>query len=369
MKLITTNFASEAVTNITASSSNPNFPVSNLKHEFRSKVWRSTGTFVVDATNNKINFKESSMGSELTATIASGIYTVATLKTEIKTKMEAVSIDSFTVGFSEITGKWSITSSGSYFTIYNDTGADASASLLKNSLGFPNSDISGSLTYTGSSIAIHTKERLIFDLGSTEDITSVVLLWPKMDGIKLSNTAVLKIEANATNSWTSPAVSQTLTIDNDYVIASHYFGTNQSYRYWSVTIVDPANPYLYVELGVVILGKEDMVQDPEIGFNFVVQDNSREQATQYGHRYVDEYPTLTALEFEYKYMDYDDVRLIENAYRINGVRKPVFVTLDANEAVFDKDHFAIYGKFSNKFSLDHIRYDLFETSLSIEEIS
>src|SRR4051812_33410514 len=55
-----------------------------------------------------------------------------------------------------------------------------------------------------------TSEWVVFDVVTTEPIDSVVLLWSKEDGIRLSNTAVVKIQANATNVWTSPAVDQTL---------------------------------------------------------------------------------------------------------------------------------------------------------------
>jgi hypothetical protein len=80
MRLIGFNYSQQDETTATASTSNVNFPVSNIKHEFRSKQWRSNaaGNFEI-STNNKINFKESGGGSELTATIAAGTYTSTTL--------------------------------------------------------------------------------------------------------------------------------------------------------------------------------------------------------------------------------------------------------------------------------------------------
>jgi hypothetical protein len=104
---------------------------------------------------------------------------------------------------------------------------------------------------------------------TTEEIDSVVILWPKEDGIRLSDTAVVKIQANATDSWGSPAVDQTLTIDNTYMVASHYFSTDQSYRYWRVVIEDVGNPYGYVELGMVWFGKSLSIQKAKNGFKFV----------------------------------------------------------------------------------------------------
>lgn len=369
MRLITNNLVSDSSTLVSSTSQNTNFPTSNLKHEFRSKVWRSKGTFVIDATNNKINFKDESSGSELTATLDAGTYSVSGLQTEISAQLADVGAGVYSVTFSEATGLWTLSSDQVEFELLNASGTDASESTLTNALGFPATDKTGSTSYTGSSIAIHTKERITFDMITTEPVDSVALLWPKEDGIKLSNTAVIKVEANATNNWSSPAVSQTLTIDNLYSMATHYFTTDQTYRYWSITIEDPANPYLYVELGVAFIGKSLEIDPPENGFKFGITDNSRVSRTEYGHDYVDEYPLSLDLSFAYKYMEYDDIVALETAYRINGTRKPVFVTLDATESVFAKNHYALYGKFESKFGVGHVLYNLLDTDLKISEVS
>lgn len=277
--------------------------------------------------------------------------------------------DTFTVTFSQTTGLWTISSDGSYLSLLNNTGTDQATSILKDALGFANSDRTGSLTYSGSNIAIHTKEWLLFDLTTTEEINSVVLLWPKEDGIKLSNSAVIKIQANATNVWTSPAVDQTLTIDNTYEIASHYFTTDQSYRFWRIVIVDPANVNGYVNLGVVVLGKAEVIDNPDNGFIYSLTDKSSVTTTDYGHEYVDEYPTMAQLELDFAILDYDSGRAIDTLYRLVGNRKPVFVAMDHDASVFNKDHFSLYGKFRTNLALNHITFDMFNGKLIIGEVS
>ena len=368
MRLLKTNLCTEGATSIVASSANPNFPVTNLSNPLRSKRWRSSGTFVIDATNNKINFKESAMGSELTATLSSGSYSITSLKAEIKTEMEAVGASDYTITYSGTTGLWTIVSNGAYFSLLNNTGSDSSVSTFKVALGFPNTDKTGGLTYTGSLIAIHTKESVVFDLVTSQDITSVVLLWPKEDGIKLSSSAVVKIEANATDVWTAPAVSQTMTIDDNYLVSSHFFSTTQSYRYWRVTIEDPRNPYLYVELGLVWIGENVAFNEPENGFSYKLKDLSNVSSTDFGHEYVDEYPQIAILEFGYNYIEYATAQVLENAYRSNGIKKPVLVVFDESSTVFNKNHFLIYGKFEPGFSLNQVFYNLFQGSVKITEL-
>jgi hypothetical protein len=363
-----TNLVSETGTVITASSSHVNFPASNLANPLRSKRWRSSGTFVVDASNNKIDFKESGGGSELTATITSDTYSPTTLAAEIKTQLEAEGSETYTVSFSTTTGLWTIASAGAYLDLLNSTGTNEAASLLKESLGFPDADKTGSLSYTGSTIAIHTKESIVFDFLTTQDIKCVALFWPKEDGMRLSPSAVVKIEANATDTWGSPAVSQTLTPNNDYEAASHFFATAQEYRYWRVTFEDASNPDLYVELGVIWIGENIEFNEPENGFKFGLDDSSKVSKTDFGHQYVDEYPLLTTLSFNYSYITYETAQALENAFRRNGIKKPVLVAFDQSELVFDKDHFLIYGKLDKGFDLNHVNYNLFKGSIKITEL-
>jgi len=247
------NYCSLSATNITASSQDPSFPVSNLKHPFRSKRWRSIGS---------------------------------------------------------------------------------------------------------------SSQTVVFDFITTEAMDSVVILWPKEDGIRLSETATIRIQANATNSWSSPAIDQALTINNTYMVASHYFETDQNYRYWRVVVDDPGNPYGYIELGVVWIGKSLNIENAQNGFKYGLVDKTSVTTTDYGHRFCDEYPIMSSLSFDYQYMDYLNVCILENAFRANGVRLPVVVVLDEKEILFDKDHFFIYGHFSSSISDSHVVHEL----LHVEDI-
>lgn len=368
MRLISYNYTQLSATDVEASSSNVNFPVSNVKHQFRSKQWRSSGNFVIDSTNNKIDFKESGGGAELTATISSATYTPTTLATEIKTQLDTEGADTYTVTFSENTGLWTIASDGAYLDLLINTGTNEATNALKNACGFADSDKTGALTYTGSTIAIHTEEWVTFDLQTTEDINSLAILWAKEDGIRLSSSAVIKIQANATDSWSSPSVDETLTINNTYSIASHYFSTDQSYRYWRISIVDPGNANLYVNLGSIVLGKSITVDCPENGYSFEYRDNSKTQTTDFGNEYVDEYPITTAIEFDYKYFDNTDMSIFDSLFIQNGVKTPVFVVLDETGVIHNKDQVYVYGKLDKKLKFNHVYYDIYNTKFKIMEI-
>lgn len=368
LRLIDFNYAQLAATALTASSSDPAFPVNNIKNPIRSRVHRTSGNFVITSANRKINFKESGGGSELTATITTGTYTPTTLAAAIKTAMDAVGASDYTITYSTSTGLWTIVTNGAFLSILWLTGTDT-ANSVGATLGFDvTADDTGALTYTGSNIAIHTEESIVFDLGTTEAIDTVALLFDLVNGNKLSDDAVVTIQANATNAWSSPSVSQALSIDDTYGIATHFFSSDQSYRYWRLKIVDPENPYLYIETSKVILGKGVTLDSgPGRGFVEKKRDQSAIQETSFGHRYADIYPIRRGLEFQYPGLTASDTALLEAAFRQNGSVTPIAVAFDPTGTLFDKDRFFIYGYFQNSLDITHLSGANFTVPLSIQE--
>jgi hypothetical protein len=86
--------------------------------------------------------------------------------------------------------------------------------------------------------------------------------------------------------------------------------------------------------------------------------------------YVDEYPTLAGLSLSYKFMDYDEVQILENAFRENGKRNPVIIALDPDDDVFSKDHFMIYGLMQKGISLEHVNYNILNVDgITISELA
>lgn len=367
-RILDRNYAFQEDCTITPSSEDPNFPASNLKKFLRSKVWRSAGSFQITTSNQKIDFKESGMGPQLTATIPVGFYTVSDLEDAIKAQMELVGAETYTASYSALTGRWTIASAGSYLDLLFSSGTNV-ASSLGPSIGYLVSDLTGSLTYTGAKVAIHTAERVVFDMGVTTGIDSVALLFDPMVDPKFSDSAVLKIEASATNSWGSPPVSQTLTVDTDWRAALHFFTSTQSYRYWAVTIIDPQNPNLYVELSKVILAfATQLSQVPQAGFGHNVSDQSKSQTTPYGHKYSDLYPMLHTQTFTYEFLPDADVQTLQKMYEVLGETVPIALALDPGEECFDKERFFIYGTMKGDFKMKHRFTTYFDVPLTVEEV-
>jgi hypothetical protein len=366
-RILESNYVFQDDCNIIASSENTNFPTDNLRKPFRSKVWRSSGSFKITSSNNKIDFKESGGGVELTASIGVGIYTTAELEDTIKAQLDNAGNETYTVSYSQATGMWTIATSGSYLSLLFSSGTN-NANSFATVIGFNGTDQTGSLSYTGVEAAIHTEEGLVFDLSVTTQIDSFAIVFDVLSGIKLSSTASLYLQASQTNHWDAPPVDVSLTIDHDIGVVTHFFTATQSYRYWRLKIVDPHNTYLYVEVPKVFLAKSTQLsQTPSMGFRNSMDDTSVRTSTQYGHDYYDVYPLRRTIEFNFEYLEETDVLELERIYRRVGTSIPIAVALDPLEETYSKDRMFIYGRIRGAHTQLQRFYKYFDVPLTIEE--
>lgn len=108
---------------------------------------------VIDTTNNKIDFKKTSGGSVLTATLTSGSYSPADLATHVGSVMTtAASGPAITCTYSAVTRLFTITSDGAGSTTLLPmfaTGTNVKQSAHRV-LGYDDSDLTAALTHTST---------------------------------------------------------------------------------------------------------------------------------------------------------------------------------------------------------------------------
>ena len=74
----------------------------------------------------------------------------------------------------------------------------------------------------------------------------------------MTSGATVVVQANSSDSWGSPAFSQTITIptavsgETTWAVAA--FSATKTYQYWRITIADAANPDTFIKIGYVFLG-------------------------------------------------------------------------------------------------------------------
>jgi hypothetical protein len=89
----------------------------------------------INQYNNVINFNEG--GPDLQASLPQGNYTVADLQTQIKTSMEAVGALTYTVTYSNVTMKLTITGSGVYSLNFNNNSSEIWQMLGYDNINYP----------------------------------------------------------------------------------------------------------------------------------------------------------------------------------------------------------------------------------------
>jgi hypothetical protein len=90
-------------------------------------------------------------------------------------------------------------------------------------------------------------QTIIFDL-----LTAVAVSKVMIQDHNFTSGVTLTLEANATNVWTAPSYTTSLTYNATYIYKD--LTTDQTYRYWRLTVDDASNPDTYIEISKVFLG-------------------------------------------------------------------------------------------------------------------
>lgn len=233
---------------------------------------------------------------------------------------------------------------------------------------FPVSNLTSTLRCKVWRTTSNTDQTVVIDIKTSEEIDSFIMWFHPLDGCKLTSDAVITVQANATNNWTSPAVSVTATLDDDFEVASYFWSTAQEYRYWRVKITDPTNDLDYIEVGKIFLTKATQLsQCPDIGFGYGNDDLSTVTRTEYNQVYADVKPNVKSLDLNMSLLTYADWETLQDIYDRVGSTLPIAISLDTDEALYDKDRFIIYGTLSGDFNAKHRVVTYFDQSIKIKE--
>lgn len=252
LRILNENYIDLAIlANTDVSSEQAAFPIENAYNKNRrSKVWRSAGYFNITSANNKIVFEEVG-GVPLTATIIVGEYrSLALICAAIKAAMELVGANTYTITNSSATNyKFRFASNGGFFEL-TSTDVNFTAAVI---LGVDTSaNLTGALTYDADILRINTGEFIVWDMGLSSVPTCFALIGPRNSPLKISPSAVIKLQGNFTNNWTAPAFELVLDYDSE-VICELDIANTEAYRYWRILFEDE-NANGFIEVGAFFLG-------------------------------------------------------------------------------------------------------------------
>lgn len=163
------------------------------------------------------------------------------------------------------------------------------------------------------------------DLGSAQNIKAFVIKNHNFTG-----AATLKIQGNAADVWGAPTVDVTLPITTGTII--YTWSSNQSYRWWRVSIEDGANPDTYVKIGRIFLGSFF-----EPASNFATHtpaflDPSGIKHSTGGQYSANEKTHYKTISYGFKGITVADFASFETVYDEVGISKNYFICEDSADA-------------------------------------
>jgi len=142
---------------------------------------------------------------------------------------------------------------------YNNLALNATLTASSADTEYPISNVQNAhKTKVWKTLGTSATEYIIFDLATAQAVTSFIAFSTDFDGTETT----LKIQGNATNSWGSPSVNETLTYDSTYKYLTENFAS-ATYRYWRF-VFTKANASDIRSVGAVFIGtKSDTTYHPD----------------------------------------------------------------------------------------------------------
>lgn len=362
----------DAIAEQLVSSEQANFPVTNINNkQRRSKVWRSNGYFNVTSSNNTLIFEETD-GVPLTATLTVQAHTSASsLCTDIETQLESVGGSNYTCTNDSSTGfKFKIASDrvggGGVFELLMGDASNTCEDLL----GFDSVNLADAADHTADFLRINSGEFIRWDMGVSTNPEGFALIGPRNDPIGVSDNAVVKLQGNITNDFTSPGFETTLTYNSKAFLHEKADGiADQPYRYWRVLFEDQ-NPNGYIQLGAVLLGN---FIDPDrgrvqFGLNQNYETRTKSAFSEGGQTFSDIRQPYSTISVQWKALKKADIEDIDILFDDFQTAIPFFISMDSDEVwTTEKERALRFVKFSRAPSYTIVSPNNFEVNMEFRE--
>lgn len=206
-------------------------------------------------------------------------------------------------------------------------------------------------------------DEVIFDLGETSDIDSILIVPNPREGFGFI-TATL--ELNATSDFSSPAFSQALTINHTHGLAYAEFAT-QSYRFARLVLTSTAG---YCEVSNLFLGEKiefDSGAGVDFGWSYQDDELSITKRNSYGQRFTDVKTRQRKFSWAIRSINPDELDQIFEIYDRCGETKPFFFRLGDSSMVNDPVRFSGMYFLSAIPSISNKAFALYDLGMSVEE--
>lgn len=211
--------------------------------------------------------------------------------------------------------------------------------------------------------ATTSSANVVFDFKTVEPVDTIIVRGSLLDGFGFNGS--ITIEANATNEWTAPAFSTSITAGNDFNFKSLTLASAENYRFWRLS----GSGAQYLELSGVFIGSAfTPARNFSRRFRFDYSDLSRKQTNQYGQSYVDEVSNRKLLRGNINLVEQADLDDYLEFLNYCGEKRPFYMIFDPAEFVVnDAERFSGVYMFRQRPQLNHVIKGVYNTALRLEE--
>lgn len=208
-------------------------------------------------------------------------------------------------------------------------------------------------------------DNLVLDLGIAEAVDTLMIVDNWQDGFSVNT---ITLEGNNTNSWTSPAFSESIPINSEFGVAVKQF-TETSLRFWRIVVTSSLG---YCELANIFLGKASKIETNGVGYNwnYSTDDLSDKSKNRYGQEFIDDYGSVKNLEnLPFSVMNKDEQDIILEAWDLCRTTYPLFIYFPLEDGNASNDHDRYNGmyKFKSKPVFTNTTQGYFATVLNLVE--
>lgn len=369
IRFMANNLAALAVNDFSFSSETTGFEAENALNNFRSSTWKPGGYFEITSSNNTLYINDGS-NKTITITASSTAYTsAALLATEIQTKLNASS-SGWTVTYDNSLGTYK-------FTISHTTSATLRLSVTTNSIwdtiGYTSTTDQVGTSFVANEQRNHTFEFFNFDFGYQASIAFIGMIGSISSSFGLSHSAVVTLEGNNIDLFTSPPFSITLTVTDKGVFNFNDTDDDARYRFWRLRFTDKYNPAgPGIEIGNIYLGSYQTLEGRNISTGFIDElvDPSTSSESEAGVIYFDRRTKYTKFSgLSLRYLENDDRLVVKDVFNTVGKTEPFYISLDPLSTLNDDiTEFTKFVVFVDEPQYTNMGANRFSTNLNVREI-
>ena len=165
-------------------------------------------------------------------------------------------------------------------------------------------------------------EYFVVNLGSAKSVDFFFVPWHN-----LSSNAVVKLQANSSNSWTSPPVDITLSVAESLFYS---WSTPVSYQYWRLHLTDSTPLTTYLEIGSwTFLGtKFQPTRNFSNSYSVTYNDLSTINRSRGGQLSSMLAPKYKSMRLSFEYVTSQDADMFEDMFDKVGLAKSLYFIMD-----------------------------------------